>query len=105
VETFDDSGEKVAHSLLTAFAVGMKGVTDKRTSPHNVPTAEPPKRAPDSSVEQQTSLDQVRPEGSVHYLSVQSVGINMPLSFFSIPYIIIPTWLPCELLRRECHLI
>ncbi|GFG30340.1 hypothetical protein Cfor_01575, partial [Coptotermes formosanus] len=58
VETFDDSGEKVAHSLLTAFAVGMKGVTDKRTSPHNVPTAEPPKRAPDSSVEQQTSLDQ-----------------------------------------------
>jgi len=58
VETFDDAGQKVAHSLLTTFAVGVKGVTDKRTSPHNIPTAEPPKRAPDQSVEQQTSLDQ-----------------------------------------------
>jgi hypothetical protein len=105
VETFDDSGDKVAHSLLTTFAVGMKGVTDKRTSPHNVPTAEPPKRAPDLSVEQHTSLDQVRTEGHMHYLPVQSVGMNMPLSFLSVPYIIIPTWLPCELLTRECHLI
>jgi 3-hydroxyacyl-CoA dehydrogenase/3a,7a,12a-trihydroxy-5b-cholest-24-enoyl-CoA hydratase len=58
VETFDGNGEMVAKSLLTTFAVGMKGVTDKRTSPHNVPTADPPKRAPDLSVEQQTSLDQ-----------------------------------------------
>jgi len=58
VETFDDSGEKVAHALLTTFAVGLKGVTDKRTSPHNIPTAEPPKRAPDVSVEQKTSVDQ-----------------------------------------------
>ena len=69
METFDGSGEKVAHSLLTTFAVGMKGITDKRTSPHNVPTAEPPKRAPDLSVEQHTSLDQVRKEGCMQYLT------------------------------------
>lgn len=68
METFDESGERVAQSLLTAFAVGMKGVTDKHTSPHNVPTAEPPKRSPDSSIEQRTSLDQVRTEGGVCYV-------------------------------------
>lgn len=68
VETFDESGEKVAQSLLTTFAVGMKGVTDKRTSPYDVPTAEPPKRIPDLSVEQHTSLDQVRIEGSMCYV-------------------------------------
>lgn len=72
METFDGTGEKVAHSLLTTFAVGMKGVTDKRTSPHNVPTAEPPNRPPDLSVEQQTSLDQVRTERCMRYLPVQS---------------------------------
>jgi hypothetical protein len=55
----------VAQALLTTFAVGMKDVTDKRTSPHDVPIIEPPKRAPDSSVEQRTSLDQVRTEGSI----------------------------------------
>lgn len=91
METFDGTGEKVAQSLLTTFAVGMKGVTDKRTSPHNVPTAEPPKRAPDLSVEQQTSLDQVRTEGCMHYLPVHSSCMNMPISFLSVPCIIIPT--------------
>jgi len=98
VETFDGNGEKVAQSLLTTFAVGMKGVTDKRTSPHNVPTAEPPKRAPDLSVEQQTSLDQVRTEGCILYLPVQSSGMNLPVSFLSVPRIIIPTWWPLPLI-------
>jgi hypothetical protein len=60
VDTFGNGGEKVAHALLTVFAVGVKGVTDKRTSPHNVPAVEPPKRPPDSTVEQRTSHDQVR---------------------------------------------
>jgi hypothetical protein len=50
----------VAHGLLTIFAVGVKGVTEKRTSPHNVLAVEPPKRPPDSTVEQCTSPDQVR---------------------------------------------
>ena len=72
METFDGAGEKVAQSLMTIFAVGMKGVTDKRTSPHNVPTTEPPKRAPDLSVEQQTSLDQVSTEGCMLFLPVHS---------------------------------
>jgi hypothetical protein len=60
VDTFSDRGEKVAHALVTVFAVGVKGVTDKRTSPHNIPAVEPPNRPPDSTVEQRTSLDQVR---------------------------------------------
>jgi hypothetical protein len=50
----------VAHALVTIFAVGVKGVTDKRTSPLNIPAVEPPNRPPDSSVEQRTSPDQVR---------------------------------------------
>jgi hypothetical protein len=60
VDTFAGRGEKVAHALVTVFAVGVKGVTDKRTSPHNIPAVEPPNRPPDSTVEQRTSPDQVR---------------------------------------------
>ncbi|KAJ9579803.1 hypothetical protein L9F63_004549, partial [Diploptera punctata] len=57
-DTYDDNGEKVAHLQVTTFAVGMKGVTSKRTSPHNIPTADPPQRPPDASVSQKTSEDQ-----------------------------------------------
>lgn len=58
VDTFSDRGEKVAHALVTIFAVGVKGITDKRTSPLNIPAVEPPNRPPDSTVEQRTSPDQ-----------------------------------------------
>ncbi|KAJ4433546.1 hypothetical protein ANN_15855 [Periplaneta americana] len=58
VDTFDESGEQIAHGQMSTFIVGMKGITNKRTSPHNVPTAEPPKRAPDASISQKTLLDQ-----------------------------------------------
>lgn len=60
MDTFSDRGEKVAHALVTIFAVGVKGVTDKRMSPLNIPAVEPPNRPPDSTVEQRTSPDQVR---------------------------------------------
>ncbi|PSN45997.1 Peroxisomal multifunctional enzyme type 2 [Blattella germanica] len=58
VDTYDDSGEKVARSQVVTFAVGLKGVTTKRSSPHSIATENPPKRSPDASISQKTSLDQ-----------------------------------------------
>lgn len=45
---------------MSIFVVGAGGFGGRRDSPHVIPTIEPPKRKPDASDTQKTSIDQVR---------------------------------------------
>lgn len=59
-ETFESgSGDKLATSQMSAFVIGGGGFQGPRTSSHAIPTIEPPNRAPDATLSQRTSLDQV----------------------------------------------
>lgn len=49
VDTFDESGEKVAYTQLAGFVVGAGGFGGKRDSPKAVPTANKPSRRADFS--------------------------------------------------------
>ncbi|XP_031828485.2 peroxisomal multifunctional enzyme type 2 [Nomia melanderi] len=58
-ETFDTmTGDKLSTGQISLFSIGSGGFQGKRTSPHVVPTIDPPNRKPDASVTQQTSFDQ-----------------------------------------------
>lgn len=52
------NGEKLTTGQLSLYVVGAGGFQGKRTSAHDIPTADPPKRKPDASVSQKTSIDQ-----------------------------------------------
>ena len=61
VDVVDESKEKVVSAQYAIFVVGAGGFGGKRVSEHLVPTVETPKRAPDASLQFQTSIDQVSP--------------------------------------------
>ena len=61
VDVVDESKEKVVSAQYAIFVVGAGGFGGKRVSEHLVPTVETPKRAPDASLQFQTSIDQVPP--------------------------------------------
>ena len=65
VDVVDESKEKVVSAQYAIFVVGAGGFGGKRVSEHLVPTVETPKRAPDASLQFQTSIDQVPPPPSV----------------------------------------
>lgn len=58
VDVVDESKEKVVSAQYAIFVVGAGGFGGKRVSEHLVPTVETPKRAPDASLQFQTSIDQ-----------------------------------------------
>lgn len=59
-DTFEVStGDKLATSQMSVFAVGAGGFGGPRNSPHVIPCVDPPKRKPCASVTQKTSRDQV----------------------------------------------
>lgn len=59
VEVVDEQKEKVISAQWSIFVVGSGGFGGKRNSEQIVPTAEPPKRKPDASLQYKTSIDQV----------------------------------------------
>lgn len=58
VETFTEDGEKIAFNQVTIFLQRAGGFGGKRSSSAAVPAMEPPKRAPDASIQEKTSIDQ-----------------------------------------------
>ena len=59
VESFNEAGEKVAFNQVTTFVQKAGGFGGRRTSDKAIEPANPPKRAPDASVKQAISVDQV----------------------------------------------
>ena len=59
VETFNEKKEKVAFNQFSIFAVGYGNFGGKRSSDSIIPTVNPPKRSPDATVSEKTSVDQV----------------------------------------------
>uniref|UniRef100_A0A1B6F4C3 Peroxisomal multifunctional enzyme type 2 n=1 Tax=Cuerna arida TaxID=1464854 RepID=A0A1B6F4C3_9HEMI len=58
VDTFDESGDKVAYTQLAGFIVGAGGFGGKRDSPKAVSTVDHPHRNPDFSVKQKVDYNQ-----------------------------------------------
>jgi len=58
IETFDESGDKVAFNQFSTFAVGSGNFGGPKTTTKSYPLVETPKRAPDAIVEEKTSIDQ-----------------------------------------------
>ena len=59
METFNEQKEKVAFNQFSTFVVGAGKFGGKRSSDSIIPTVDPPKRSPDATVSQKTSVDQV----------------------------------------------
>ena len=59
VETRDASGQLAAFNQTVVFLQRAGGFGGRRTSDKLRATADPPKRAPDASIREQTGLDQV----------------------------------------------
>ncbi|CAH1255038.1 HSD17B4 [Branchiostoma lanceolatum] len=58
VTTRDEQGDLVAYNQFSTFVVGAGGYNGKRVSDKAKNTVPAPKRAPDASVQQKTSIDQ-----------------------------------------------
>ncbi|XP_049787799.1 peroxisomal multifunctional enzyme type 2 isoform X1 [Schistocerca cancellata] len=58
IESFDESGEKVAQGQMVVFAVGCGGFGGKRSSDKQIPALSHPNRSPDASLSQKTIEDQ-----------------------------------------------
>lgn len=52
------SNEQLSTGQISIFIIGAGGFQGKRTSPHIIPTIDPPNRKPDAFVNQKTSEDQ-----------------------------------------------
>ena len=59
VETVDEKGEKVAFNQFSTFVVGAGNFGGPKTSSESTPLVDTPSRAPDASMEERTSVDQV----------------------------------------------
>lgn len=59
VDTFDESGDKVAYTQMAGFIVGAGGFGGKRDSPKMIPTVDRPKRNPDFSIKEKVHHNQV----------------------------------------------
>ena len=59
METFDENNEKVAFNQFSIFVVGMGKFGGKKSSPAAKAPVNPPKRQPDASIAQKTTVDQV----------------------------------------------
>ena len=59
METFTESGEKVAMSQFGIYVQRAGGFGGKRSSDKQYMPVDAPKRAPDASVQQKTNVDQV----------------------------------------------
>ena len=60
METFDESGDKVAFNQMLEFTVGAGNFGGKKTSRVVIPVANSPSGNPDSFIEERTSIDQVK---------------------------------------------
>lgn len=58
-KTYDEFGELVATSQICTFVVSAGGFGGNQTSNVVIPVLDEPKRAPDSSVEEKTFVNQV----------------------------------------------
>ncbi|KAI8518936.1 SCP2 sterol-binding domain-containing protein 1 [Branchiostoma belcheri] len=58
VTTTDEQGDRVAYNQFSTFVVGAGGFNGKRVSDKAKNTVPAPKRAPDATVQQKTSIDQ-----------------------------------------------
>lgn len=58
-KTYDESGELIATSQICTFVLSAGGFGGKRESKVMVPLLDEPKRSPDSTVKEKTSLNQV----------------------------------------------
>ena len=59
METFNEKKEKIAFNQSSIFVVGAGNFGGKRSSDSIIPTADPPKRNPDATMSEKTSVDQV----------------------------------------------
>ena len=59
VETFNEKKEKVAFNQFSIFVVGAGNFGGKRASDSIIAPVDPPKRSPDASMSEKTSVDQV----------------------------------------------
>ena len=59
VDSFNERGEKIAFNQVGTFVQNAGGFGGKRASDKQIMPLDAPKRAPDASVKQQTSIDQV----------------------------------------------
>lgn len=60
-DTYDmANGEKLSTGQISIFIVGIGGFKGKRISTFTVSTVDPPSRNPDTTITQQTNVDQVR---------------------------------------------
>lgn len=59
MDTFDESGDKVAYTQMAGFIVGAGGFGGKRDSPKMIPTVDRPKRNPDFSIKEKVHHNQV----------------------------------------------
>jgi hypothetical protein len=60
VESFDEKGEKLAFNQSAVFVQQAGGFGGKRSTDKAVMPHKPPSRAPDASMSEKTSIDQVR---------------------------------------------
>lgn len=58
-KTYDESGDLVATSQITTFVLSAGGFGGKRESNVLIPIIDEPKRSPDASVQEKTSMNQV----------------------------------------------
>lgn len=58
-KTYDEFGELVATSQICTFVLSAGGFGGNRVSNVMIPVVDEPKRAPDSSVKEKTSVNQV----------------------------------------------
>lgn len=58
-KTYDESGELIATSQICTFVLSAGGFGGKRDSNVMVPLLDEPKRSPDSTVKEKTSVNQV----------------------------------------------
>lgn len=63
VDTFDSAGNKVAFNQTATFLQRAGGFGGKRSSDKAIPIGDTPKRNPDASIKELTSIDQVGQSG------------------------------------------
>lgn len=59
VDTYDEKKEKVCFNQFATMVIGAGGFQGSKASSALKPMIKPPKRAPDASVTEKTSVDQV----------------------------------------------
>nr|XP_018917446.1 PREDICTED: peroxisomal multifunctional enzyme type 2 isoform X1 [Bemisia tabaci] len=79
-ETYDESGEKIAVSQMSVFAVGAGGFGGKRTSDKAISTIDPPSRSPDASISEKTNPNQA----AIYRLSGDFNPLHIDPSFAAI---------------------